>query len=336
MSILRVFIAGPRDVEREKTLVERAVRELSSVLTRTADITLEPITYRTGAAPGMGRPQQVIFDDTDFQSIDVFVGVLWLRFGSPSGGRRDSGAPFTSGTEEEFTRAYDLWKAHRKPHILLYRKLDSPDSLSSLDGSQYAKVQRFFARLSAAGPTPGLARELEEGEDIGTWLQSDLTGAVQSLMPQAFTHAREERGRQWEASIQDVFIHHNTADREYKKRVALKGARSVRLIARSGQSYVGLSGQRYREQIDDLLRRGGTLDMILAGPWSVPTLQMVRNSEPNLDASLDPVSCIENSQWYRLKRADALQGLRSLRDEFTARVNVRFTDLFFAGKRRAG
>lgn len=45
---------------------------------------------------------------------DIFVGALWTRFGSPSGGRDpEAGLPYDSGTEKEFRRAHH----HRRRHL---------------------------------------------------------------------------------------------------------------------------------------------------------------------------------------------------------------------------
>lgn len=72
--------------------------------------------------PDAGRPQQVIFDQLKPTSWDVFVGILWHRFGTPSGATNlQMGKELLSGTEEEFTTAYNLWKQFKRPRIMLYR-----------------------------------------------------------------------------------------------------------------------------------------------------------------------------------------------------------------------
>ncbi len=35
--------------------------------------------------PGMGRQQQVIFEHFPVETWDIFIGILWMRFGIPSG-----------------------------------------------------------------------------------------------------------------------------------------------------------------------------------------------------------------------------------------------------------
>jgi hypothetical protein len=59
---------------------------------------------------GKGRPQQVIFDHAEPQIWDIFIGVLWQRFGSPSGAKHPTkDLPVESGTYEEFLKAHELW-----------------------------------------------------------------------------------------------------------------------------------------------------------------------------------------------------------------------------------
>ena len=74
-------------------------------------LVLELLRWETHAYPSMGRPQSVI--NAQIGDYDVFVGILWKRFGTPTGRAE-------SGTEEEFRLAFDSWKKTKRPHILLY------------------------------------------------------------------------------------------------------------------------------------------------------------------------------------------------------------------------
>src|SRR3990170_335813 len=104
---LRIFAASPSDVTNERAKLETVVDSLKP----TADylgLTLEVIDWRA-VVPDAGRPQQIIFDQLKPTSWDIFVGILWHRFGTPSGAKDpQTQKEYLSGTEEEFRTAYRL------------------------------------------------------------------------------------------------------------------------------------------------------------------------------------------------------------------------------------
>ena len=96
-------------------------------------------------APGMGRAEDVILEKLPVETWDLFIGILWLRFGSPSGVvDPDTGQPYQSGTEEEFKLAYRMWLEQKKPNIMVYRCTRSPEDLDDIDDKQLKLVRKFF------------------------------------------------------------------------------------------------------------------------------------------------------------------------------------------------
>jgi hypothetical protein len=111
------------------------------------------VRWETHARPAAGRPQGVV--NAQLGPCDVFVGLLWGRFGTPTGRAG-------SGTEEEFLRAHAAWKRRRKhrPEILLYFS-EARLRPSEVDPAQLARVQAFRARVERdhlVGTYPGPAR----------------------------------------------------------------------------------------------------------------------------------------------------------------------------------
>lgn len=101
---LRIFAASPSDASSERAKLETVVASLKP----TADylgLTLEVVDWRA-VVPDAGRPQQIIFDQLKPTSWDIFVGILWHRFGTPPGGKDpQTQKDYLSGTEEEFRTA---------------------------------------------------------------------------------------------------------------------------------------------------------------------------------------------------------------------------------------
>lgn len=110
-NIFRVFLASPGDVSLERNTLSRVVDEINLTTAPLVDSRLEAVRWETNSAPGAGRPQQVI--NEQIGDYDVFVGIMWRRFGTPSG-------VAGSGTEEEFHIAYRRWEASKQLALMFY------------------------------------------------------------------------------------------------------------------------------------------------------------------------------------------------------------------------
>ncbi|MBI4491609.1 MAG: hypothetical protein HY690_02315 [Chloroflexi bacterium] len=97
--LIRLFVASPGDVREERDRIHLVVQELnqSHGLADQYGLKLEILDWRD-VVSGMGRAEQVILDQLPIDSWDILVGVLWLRFGTPTGGRdAQSGRYYDSG-----------------------------------------------------------------------------------------------------------------------------------------------------------------------------------------------------------------------------------------------
>ncbi|MHC2994144.1 MAG: hypothetical protein IBV53_01370 [Candidatus Atribacteria bacterium] len=83
--------------------------------------------------PGYSRPQALINRDVD--SCDLFLGVLWRRWGQDTG-------KYSSGFEEEFIRARERCRKTGKPEIWLFFKTIDEENVKD-PGEQLKKVLDF-------------------------------------------------------------------------------------------------------------------------------------------------------------------------------------------------
>ncbi len=189
---LRIFLASPGDVAKERDAVRAVVAELNKTGSGLADslgIQFEVIGYDTHVAPDMGRPQGVVFNQLPPESWDIFIGILWQRFGSPTGEiDPQTGKEFESGSVEEFSRAYELWKQHGAPRIFFYRSKQTIDYFSLKPEQKQAleKIENFFAQFGPRENHPGYYRAYQTPEDFEKAVRQDLN---QFLM----NYRKEER-----------------------------------------------------------------------------------------------------------------------------------------------
>ena len=181
---LRVFVASPNDVAEEREKVIKVIEKLnrSGSLADHYGVILEAIRWETHVRPLMGRPQGVILQQLPVNLWDIFIGILWSRFGTPSGSKKsDNGDATRTGTEEEFQLAYDSWRKLGKPQISFYRCTRMPGKrFDHIDPEELQQVKNFFSNFSHDGKHPGLYSSFSDAEELEKLLMQNLSGMLQS------------------------------------------------------------------------------------------------------------------------------------------------------------
>lgn len=161
---LRVFVACPKDVAEEK---ERLSKVISSLQFDAAGhgFVLEFAEWQQ-CIPSVGDPQNIIFDQLKPESWDIFIGILWTRFGTGCGIRDPKTNREFTGTEVEILRAIEINRAHGRPRVLIYRSTRAPKSLKDLQGAQLEAIDDFLKDCEANGKHPALVRLYEQPDDF--------------------------------------------------------------------------------------------------------------------------------------------------------------------------
>jgi len=181
---ISVFVASPSDMATEKGLLGRVVDSLNKGLADYLGLILE-VKEWSSVLPSMGRPEGVILDQLPIQEWDIFVGLMWLRFGQPTGGKDISGNEYESGTEEEFSLAYQSWLKANRPRIMFYRCVRAPKTITQVDSNQYSKVENFFNQFNAVkGKHPGLYKEFDSATDFERDINEHLAKLLLSFSEQ--------------------------------------------------------------------------------------------------------------------------------------------------------
>lgn len=132
MKRLKIFLASPTDLEEERKIVKDVVDRVNTIIGRKVDCHLELYGWED-TSPCFSRPQDRINNDVD--ACDLFLGMLWQRWGEPTG-------KFSSGFEEEFRRVCERRKKTNSPEIWLFFKSVEEDRLKD-PGEQLSKVIKF-------------------------------------------------------------------------------------------------------------------------------------------------------------------------------------------------
>lgn len=168
-TILQVFVASPSDVSEERGVLEEVVRELNTTWADTFGIRLDLVRWETHASPGFGNDAQDVINEQIPASYDIFIGIMWTRFGTPT---QRAG----SGTEEEFMQAYERRTQDPESIEIMFYFKNAPVSPSELDPDQLRAISDFRARLGELG---GLYFQFNSINDFRNSTRLHLSRAVQ-------------------------------------------------------------------------------------------------------------------------------------------------------------
>lgn len=170
---LRLFIASPSDMLNERSRLVIVAEDLKA-LAEHVGVTLELLDWQQ-VIPDLGRAEQIILDQLKPDTWDVFIGILWHRFGTPPKKTDpETGKEYLSGTEEEFRVAYRLWRKYKRPRVMFYWCKRNPP-FDDLDPIQLQRVKDFFDGFSASADHPGLYQTFDSIESFERLVRKNLT-----------------------------------------------------------------------------------------------------------------------------------------------------------------
>lgn len=159
--VIKVMIATPSDVARERQLVRDVVYEWNYVHSEDKDIVLLPVGWESHASPSMEDRPQSIINKQVLKNCDILIAVFWTRLGSPTG-------KAASGTVEEIEEHLKAGK----PAMIYFSSV--PVVLESVDQKQYEALKKFKEECRQRG----LIAEYNTPEDFKDKLSRQLAQTV--------------------------------------------------------------------------------------------------------------------------------------------------------------
>jgi NACHT domain len=168
-----IFLASPGDVDKERQNVRQFFDRYNRTVAQLWGVRFEVVDWENYASVGLGRPQQLITEQTlsRFQSsLALVIGIMAQRFGSPTGESE-------SGTEEEFRWALAHHRQYGFPEVKwFFRRIDRfvapPDAAAITHAAdQWKRVISFREELKAI---PLYFAEYQSNESFKEVLENDL------------------------------------------------------------------------------------------------------------------------------------------------------------------
>ena len=143
VKIYKCFIASPSDVQKERDICDEVFSEINKTLGEKFKFRVESLRWEN-ASPSISTEPQAVINEQLLSHFDIFIGILYCRFGSPT-------SNYDSGTEEEFFTALEMHgeNPHEK-EIKMYFN-DAPISPSKASNKQINDVKAFKGLVSESG-----------------------------------------------------------------------------------------------------------------------------------------------------------------------------------------
>ncbi len=330
MREIRIFVSSPNELFKEREMCKKTIDEMNEMLGSYFNVHLKPYLWESDVkTAGMG-PALTRTDNP--AKYDIYIGMLWREFGTPTGMLDGKGKEYVSGTYQEFVQAYESYVKTGKPEILFLQKTQE-----SAETSADPQVARFFSEFSTGCTHEGIYGHFTTESDLAFWVQKWLFDYVSKNDKNVDLH-----GHYAKAGIVSLYLKEDNDKRNSRKKESLSKASHVKLLARAGNSYLNDEAQRFYGPLYDCLERGGTAEIILANPYSEMGYYLTlgdvstkvcdetiserwNKSAARKEAdALKAIADIENSKWVTTLKT-AINGYLELKEKFGDRIVLRMS-----------
>ncbi|MFY0481133.1 DUF4062 domain-containing protein [Flavobacterium sp. PLA-1-15] len=246
ISKYRIFLASPSDLTEERESIDAVVSELNFNYGNQNNIIIEVLKWETNSAPGISNTGVQDLINNDIPQYDLFIGLLWMRFGTPT-------KLFGSGTEEEFELAHlRFLKDPSSIQILFYFKNALPATFDDIDPDQLSKVKKFKSSL---GEKNILFWDFDQNEDLCRFLRTHIPARIETLKKISVLPVAEVEKNEDILQIAEIIIEEEFGILDYQELIEDSFAisnHSLNIISEATR-WVGNEMNKKTKEIDKLV-----------------------------------------------------------------------------------
>lgn len=153
---VKVVISCPSDVAKEKNIILDICHTLSDNIYSKKNLNIKTIDWEKDVPHIITgeEPQKIIDRQLDKEDYDIYIGILWKRFGDP----KEKGL---TPTEGEFEDALKRYKETGRPIIKFFFKKESFYPENEYEALQILAIQKFKERIKSIGLYESFNTDLE-------------------------------------------------------------------------------------------------------------------------------------------------------------------------------
>jgi len=335
ISQIKLFVSSPSDVMKERDAISEIINQINENEGLKDSFNINVYRWEKKYTPSFGPPQEVI--NKELQDTDIFVGILWNRFGTPTNN-------FNSGTEEEFETIFELYKKEKKIEICFYKceKSGGYNKNNEEDLQQRKEVIAFFKKNNSIFGR-GSYKKME---DFKINFRNDILTKIKSILDRNIKN--EAITKHNNNCIINIYTSEDNELRNQDKINFLKYEEGdICLLAHSGNSYLHASndatyGLFFNYIKERLLTKPYKIKILLLNPYSLEARKIFFAEKYNIYQY--SISDIKNEQLEQginfLRFQKCLQGIEKLMEEvdnnlLEVRITNTATDgtILLSGKR---
>ena len=171
ITLFKIFVASPSDLNDERNLIADIVDELNLSFLNKSDVKIELVKWETHANPGVEDYSQKVINTDIGDDYDIFIGLMWSKFGTRT-------QEYGSGTEEEFNNAYTKYKVFSSSVKIMFYFKQAPIQFDKIDTESIISIRNFKSSLGDKGVLYWDYNTIEEFQKL---LRIQLTRKIQEL-----------------------------------------------------------------------------------------------------------------------------------------------------------
>ena len=324
---IKLFLSSPSDVSEERKIVENVIMQINKNEGLENSYNIHVYKWEDDYTPDWMPYQEQI--NEELKDTDIYVGILWNRFGSPT-------LQYTSGTEEEFEITRKLVEKGAKVELCFYRciKKGEIDEGNNEQLEQRKKVNDFFKKYDNKKFGLFQYKEIAVFKDK---FRNDVLSKVKTILNRT-NHLINTNIDFGNNGITKFYIPELDRLRNEDKEEFLKTEEGdICLLAHTGNAYLhtpqdGSTGIFFHFVRQRLCNKPYKLKVLLLNPYSLEARKIFYaenfNSYRNDILSIK-VTELENGINY-LRFEKCIQGIKEIKKELgenSNRLEVRITNV---------
>jgi hypothetical protein len=189
---LKIFVASPGDVIPEREQLKSVVERLNQPgsIADNMGLVLEVLDWKTHIASKVMGNKETELENLPVDDWDLFIGILWHRFGLPAGVDKGLENEFESVSEEDFRIAYNAWKENRRPQVAFYR-CKRPVTPMEFNLDRLGRLESFVEQLNYDPQKTGIFKVFKDTNEFERIVSYDLLNYLQKFEREILSPQRE-------------------------------------------------------------------------------------------------------------------------------------------------